>query len=242
MATHIFGVDLAWGERQPDGVCWLRSEAAKPPAPVTAVETALVHGDHALADWLAERTGPRERAMVMADAPLVIPNRTGARPVDKLTHRLFRRQHAGCHPAFLDKCPRPPRVRRLLETHGYHTGWQLNRRRLLAEVYPHPAMVRLFGLPQIIKYKRGRVEEKRREFRRLQRLLRLFLREHAASVTLSPSLERLLREPWSKRTEDRTDAFFCALIGWWHWHHRGRLTEILGDREKGFILVPRLEA
>ncbi|MEM1060150.1 MAG: DUF429 domain-containing protein [Verrucomicrobiota bacterium] len=240
MTTHFFGIDLAWGERNPDGLAWLSTHTARPPAPVRAHETALAHGDDACLQWLRERLGPRDRALVLVDAPLVIPNRTGARPVDKLTHTLFRRQHAGCHPAYLDKCPRPPRLCRRLQEEGYDVGWRLTGpKRVVAEVYPHPAMVRLFGLPRILKYKRGPVTERRAEFARLQRLLRRCRREHFPDLELAPACRRLLRQPWTKPVEDQTDALFCALIGLWHWQHRGRLTDILGDLKTGFILVPK---
>ena len=42
--------------------------------------------------------------------------------------------------------------------------------RWVAEVYPHPAMVRMFGLPRIIKYKKGSVAERRKEFSKIARL------------------------------------------------------------------------
>ena len=48
----------------------------------------------------------------------------------------------------------------------------------------------------------------------------------------------LLRLKWSKPVEDRTDALFCALIGMWHWMHRGKRSEVIGDRKSGFILLP----
>lgn len=109
----------------------------------------------------------------------------------------------------------------------------------MAEVYPHPAMVRLFGLSERIPYKRGAVEVRRREFQRLQTKLRACLREHFPALQVSRDLAGLLRMPWTKDVEDQTDAFFCALIGYWHWLHEGQRTETLGDLATGFILVPR---
>lgn len=235
MPTQIFGVDLAWGEKKPDGLAWISStrDGAK------VRESALTHGDAALVEWVTQRVGKRDRVLVMVDAPLVIPNRTGARPVDKLTHVLFRKQHAGCHPAYLDKCPRPPRVASLFEEEGFSVGWDLNAaQRLVAEVYPHPAMVRLFALERIIKYKRGRVEEKRLEFARLQRLLRHCLKADFPKLDLNPATKKMLRQPWTKPVEDETDGLFCALIGLWHWQHHGKQTQVLGDLATGFILVP----
>ncbi len=65
------------------------------------------------------------------------------------------------------------------------------------------------------------------------------LRRPRGQLEVSAELSRLLGAPWTKNVEDQTDAFFCALIGYWHWLHRGRRTQLLGDATTGFILVPR---
>jgi predicted RNase H-like nuclease len=236
---RIAGIDLAWGERKPDGVCAL--EASSRGARV--ITSGLTHGDDELLGWVARHvgTGP---AFLTVDAPLVCPNPTGARPVDALTHVRFGKFHAGCHPANATKCPRPPRVAAKFAERGFRLGWeglyQPPSPRLIAEVYPHPAMVRLFGLSERIRYKRGRVAERTREFRRLQRLLGTCLRKHFPKLQLDAVTEELLRATWTKTVEDQTDAFFCALIGYWHWLHDGARTEVLGNLATGFILIPRL--
>ena len=56
---------------------------------------------------------------------------------------------------------------------------------------------------------------------------------------MSAELLSLLDLPWTKDVEDQTDAFFCALIGYWHWLHRGEKSEVLGDLSTGFMLIPR---
>ena len=35
-------------------------------------------------------------------------------------------------------------------------------------------------------------------------------------------------------------AIVCALIGWWHIREGGRRTQVLGDLETGFLLVPEV--
>jgi predicted RNase H-like nuclease len=229
---RIAGVDLAWGERRPDGFCVL--EANRQCARVLAL--GLSRGDDELLALLDEylKDAP---AFIAMDAPIVCPNLTGARPVDRLTHVHFGRFKSGAHPANLTRCRRPPRVAAKLVARGFTLG--VSGARVLAEVYPHPAMVRLFGLSERIAYKRGRVEMRRREFRRLQKELRVGLATHFPALEVSAELSRLLRAPWTKNVEDQTDAFFCALIGYWHWLHRGRRTQMLGDLVTGFILVPQ---
>jgi predicted RNase H-like nuclease len=99
-------------------------------------------------------------------------------------------------------------------------------------------MVRLFKLPRIVKYKKGSVAHRRREFRRLQKLIRSSIPSFFPSLSLPPDAISLLQDPWSKPVEDLTDALFCALIGLWHWQHRGSRSQIIGDLRSGFILLP----
>jgi len=192
---------------------------------------------------IGETSRNYQTVFVTVDAPIVCPNRTGTRPVDRLTHRMFHREHAACHPANLMRCPRPPRVARLLQRKGFRVGWEIRvGGRWVAEVYPHPAMVRMFGLPRIIKYKKGSVAERRKEFRRLQGLMRKLMKRRFPGLKLNQETRSLLRQKWSKPVEDRTDALFCALIGMWHWMHRGKRSEVIGDRKTGFILLPEERA
>jgi len=127
----------------------------------------------------------------------------------------------------------------LLARKGFSIGWKIGKvRKTAAEVYPHPAMVRMFGLPRIIKYKKGSVAERRKEFRRLQGLMRKLMKRRFPGLTLNQETRNLLRQKWSKPVEDRTDALFCALIGMWHWMYRGKRSEVIGDLKTGFILLP----
>ena len=232
----LAGVDLAWGEKKHDGVCFLEWDGKR--GVVAGFD--YPQGDRELLEALLEKTHGYRSVFVTVDAPMVCPNRTGTRPVDRLTHRMFHREHAACHPANLTKCPRPPRIARLLEKHGFKVGWQTTPgKKTVAEVYPHPAMVRMFGIPRIVKYKKGRVADRRKEFRRLQDLLQQCLKKKFACLRVDSETAALFRDGWSKPVEDLTDALFCALIGLWHWIHRGRKSEVIGDRRTGFILLPK---
>jgi predicted RNase H-like nuclease len=241
MTIHIAGLDLAWGERRPDGICLL--EATRRHARITHV--GLSHGDQALLAWLNSTIGARA-GLLAVDAPLICVNATGARPVDGLTHVHFGRYKCGCHPTNSTRQVRPLRLAREFAARGYALDWRLppgrQPPRLAFEVYPHPAMVRLFGLPERIPYKRGPVTARRVEFKRLQHCLRQCLAEHFPALEIGAQVKGLLRMPWTKNVEDQTDGFFCALIGYWHWLHRGARSQVLGDRETGFLVVPRVDA
>ncbi len=240
MRTLICGFDLAWGERNRDGWCLLSWESAGKGG-LQWLGAGTSHGDVAVLDRVEDGLKNHDSALVCLDAPVICPNEEGSRPVDRLTHQLFRRQHAGCHPSSRSRCARPLRIVEALAQLGFVPGWRMSGKtlhpRLVAEVYPHPAIVRWFQLPQIVKYKRGPVQNRRTEFARLQSLLSSKFSRESPDLAREPELQALLASPWSKSVEDATDAVIAAWIGWEHVARHSK-TEVLGDLETGFILIP----
>ena len=179
-----------------------------------------------------------ERVILAIDAPTLCINEAGSRPVDQECNRLFRPYEAGCHPVNLKLCHRPIQLARKLRKMGFKLSCDLSVSHYLAmEVYPHPTMVRWFELERTIKYKRGRVAEKKVEFTRYQECFRRFLTDKFPGLVLPASLAA---EPWSKKNEDLLDAHFCAMIGLWHWRYQGKRSQILGDEKTGQMLIPTL--
>ena len=240
------GIDLAWGERNGDGLCLIDVGSTR----ARVVESAHLFGDAALLDWLERRLPADRAALLCLDAPVVCPNVTGSRPVDRLAQTLFARFHAGPHPANAARCGRVLRVVEALRARlgcGFPgaTAAPLRPQRTLLEVFPHPAIVRMFELSRIVRYKRkpGRTAEFcRGEFRRLQELLRTWLATACPEFEPSETLAELLAAPLDKPAEDRLDALVCALVGYLHWRSRGEATEMIGDIETGFMLLPKATA
>ncbi len=239
-AMRLVGIDLAWGERNGDGLCLLEAVEGR----ARIVETAHVFGDVALLEWLETRLPPAPApAALLFDAPLICPNVTGSRPADRQTHTVFGRFHAGAHPANRRLCPRPLRLAEAVGSRlGFGLGWARPREsRLAVEVFPHPASVRWLRLERIVKYKRPPVALRRAEFARMQGLLAGCLRERFPELEENDVLRAVLAAPWTKPAEDRLDALLCALVGYHHWKHDGAQSQVLGDLETGFIVVPAAE-
>ena len=57
-------------------------------------------------------------------------------------------------------------------------------------------------------------------------------------VELTQKHQFIFEKSWTKDNEDQMDALICGLMGYWHWIHNGEKTEVLGDKDTGFILVP----
>jgi len=130
----------------------------------------------AVVDFIASHAYPD--AVIAIDASLVVKNATGQRPCETLIGKTFGRYRASCHTSHLRRpyATTGMRLVRELEKLRFHHDFDVQNAKLrpgrwVFEVYPHPAMVRLFGLHRITPYKKGRVSEKRAGLAALRRHL-----------------------------------------------------------------------
>jgi len=93
----------------------------------------------------------------------------------------------------------------------------------MLEVYPHTALLELFRLPSIVRYKKGNVAERRSGQRVLQRRL-WELSRFAPPLECTPKLSEFLstdtnslRGAALKSNEDALDAIVCAYTAYYYW-------------------------
>ena len=163
----FLGIDLGW-QSQPSGLCYLELIDGKLRLQdldrKDEIAVILVWGDNCV------ETG--ESAIIAVDAPTLIPNATGSRLPDKLTHKHFGKYHAGCYPATLGLAfaQRTVNFGLELESRGYVHAPTIEAQkpgRYQIEVFPHPAIVQLFGLQKILKYKKGKIGDRHLELTKL---------------------------------------------------------------------------
>ncbi|MEB3182468.1 MAG: DUF429 domain-containing protein [Nostocaceae cyanobacterium] len=241
----FLGIDLGW-KSQPSGLCYLQWTDNQ-------LQILDIDRKDTIADiltWIDTCVQPQEDALIAVDAPTLIPNATGSRLPDKLTHKYFGKYHAGCYPANLNLpfAERTVNFGQELLLRGFlHaptiTPQKLGRYQI--EVFPHPAIVNLFGLEKILKYKKGRLAERRLELIKLYNYITDIL------PSLQPSLGVLgvlggsfpAKIPSTgvalKETEDKLDSLICAYIAayWWYWGEQRNL--VLGDKTTGYIVIPQ---
>jgi pyridoxamine 5'-phosphate oxidase len=184
-----------------------------------------------------------ESAGIGIDAPIVIPNAAGMRIADRLAHSFYGKYHAGAYPASRARTfwKRTTRLSSSLAKLGFGHGdeWAPKRSgRFQIEVHPHAAAVQLFLLDRIVKYKKGRLEERASELKRLRGLLleRLPALVPRLAITELPEIPASGRE--LKAVEDQLDAVLAAYIAahWWYWGRERN--EVLGNSRLGYIVVP----
>lgn len=240
-SVRFAGLDLAWSERNLSGWAVLEGDARR----VRLVESSTLDSD---ADILAALRRQPSPVTLGIDAPLVVPNVTGCRAGDRDLASSFARARAGPYPA----------NRTLLLKHGRirgedlvralaHEGWEHDpspssrAAPRCIEVYPHPALVSMFGLQERLPYKAkaGRTRATRlKAFARLvEGLAELRGPRLAIDADAFPLDPRRLRGAGLKAFEDRLDAVVCAYVAA-RWSARPATCRVFGTREAGYIVTP----
>ena len=248
MPRRLIGIDLAWGERAGTGcaeLAWRGDE-------LELLRIGVVGTLDEIVAWIDPQRGDW---VVAVDAPLVVLNQTGRRQADADVSAKYWKFEAGAYPANLNNPNLGPTVKAgrllcaLLERGGklVERAEDVNSGRLMFEMYPHPAMVELFALERTIKYKKGRVAQKRIGQRELADAIRVHLStaDDRPRLRVDPILEDLLGEPHEplkgralKGREDRLDAVVCAYIA--AWLDAGKPLQALGQVGEGVVIAPQV--
>ncbi|OYD95822.1 DUF429 domain-containing protein [Nostoc sp. 'Peltigera membranacea cyanobiont' 210A] len=237
----FIGIDLGW-RSQPSGLCcleWIDGQ----------LQLLDLNRKDAIADiltWIDQSVQPDEPAMIAVDAPTLIPNATGSRLADKLSHKYFGKYHAGCYPANqnLPFAERTINFGLELESRGFAHAPTIEPQKLSRyqiEVFPHPAIVNLFNLERILKYKKGTLSQRRLELIKLQNYLLDILPSFSPPLRLCGSFPSEIPTTGAtlKATEDKLDSLICAYVAayWWYWGEQRNL--VLGDHTTGYIVIPQ---
>lgn len=235
--SAYLGIDLAWGSRARTGLAMLDGDGR------LVASTSVVTDDEIAAFVATHAPG---HVVAAIDAPLVVPNATGHRVAERDLGAVFRAYNAGAHAAnrsiaWLD----PPRAEKLAGRFGWSVDPSSDGS-VAIEVYPHPAMVALFGLGSVIPYKakRGRdVGMRRSAFEELvghlERVCESPLRLSSSSrwFALKEKVATAQRQVDLERIEDELDAILCAYLAWlWATDRSGM--RLFGSLAEGYIVVP----
>lgn len=246
--TTFIGIDMAWKiDGNHSGVAVMVGDGDR--VELTSVSKNLNTLD-GIVDFV--RKNATVDSVIAIDASLVVTNETGQRPCETLIGKTFGRYHASCHSSRLGKPYAATGMRLVadLKNVGFLHDFDMSRAKSRSgkwtfEVYPHPAMVRLFGLDRIIPYKKGSVPEKRAGLQTLRGYLRM-LANGSRGLVMSATLDGLLEQNLAhirgqelKSYEDTLDSVFCAYLAWHCWRWGEERNDMFGTLEHGYIVVPK---
>ncbi|RKT78669.1 putative RNase H-like nuclease [Terracoccus luteus] len=233
---HV-GIDLAWNTNARTGLAIVDSGGA-------LVESAGVRTDDEIDAWLAPHAG--SLVNVAIDAPLIVVDESGMRPVEKMLNQTYGRYDAGAYPARRsDPSMNPPRGGSLAARHG----WNIDPAHGSSptspgciEVYPHPAMVGLMSLGRTLKYKKKHAIGIRKPafvelMERLEAIEPLRLSENPRWAELRAVVDGAYTMGAFNKIEDEVDAILCAHLAWL-WHTDRSTLQVYGDVGTGYIVAP----
>ncbi|MGA9379280.1 MAG: DUF429 domain-containing protein, partial [Phormidium sp.] len=183
MIMNFLGIDLGW-RTGASGLCCLSWQNNQ----LQLLDLDRRESISDILSWVDTFAPAPTPAIIAVDAPTLIPNATGMRLPDILTHKLFHRYHAACYPANLGRpfAQRTVEFGLSLEAKGFAHAATIEAQKLdryQIEVFPHPAIVNLFGLERILKYKKGKLADRRTELIKLRYYILNYL------PTLQPKLK-----------------------------------------------------
>lgn len=234
--VHI-GVDLAWGPRNRTGLAAVGADGR-------LLASSSAGSDDEIVDWI-DAHAPRP-GVVAIDAPLIVTNRTGRRACESAIHAAFGRFDASPHSTNLGK-PKmnPPRGAVIAERLGLPVD-PTPRDRVAIEVYLHPAMVGLWELDLILKYKHKAKYEfafRKREFERLLGLLEAEQTLQASALTGWSELRSIAAAATGHSAlnciEDEVDGIVCAWLAYL-WATGDERLIVHGDLDAGYIVAPTM--
>jgi predicted RNase H-like nuclease len=241
MRAVFTGFDSAWGASNTGAICELvlqdnGSLLLQKDQPVSANWTNAI-----------DRAGRKAVGAVeiwAIDQPICVANESGCRPVEAdLARALMADFGCGAHSSNLSNPCWVPGARiwdllRKLAENGYcHNPMRIPAAedgRHYFECYPHPAIVGLFDLDHILKYK-----IRRRTARAWQQLLRLLQGLASADPPItnvgSFVTERLAQ---NQDNENKLDAIICAYVAAYWWKYGTERSTMIGDATTGYIVTP----
>lgn len=234
----LAGVDLAWqSKKNPSAIA--SGELINNVLTVSMIEPAV----YGIESVLATVKGIDKLTGIAIDASLIINNSSGMRQCEREIGCEYGARGATCHASNTTLYPNADSVylsAQLLNSGFKHLKgdqWQI-------ECYPHPALIEIFALSKRLKYKKGRVAEKRAGQIKLAALLRKLGDSRILQLAINDQAEEICNESAItalkgqalKSNEDALDAIVCLYIaGLYAIKYQGR---IFGEPCSGYIWVP----
>ena len=234
----LAGVDLAWqSENNPSAIA--SGRIVDNVLTINMIQSA-VYGIDSILEILL---GIAQLSGIAIDASLIINNKSGMRTCEKEIGSLYGARGAACHASNTTLYPKADSV--YLSSQLINAGFNhLKGKQWQIECYPHPALIEIFALSYRLKYKKGKVTEKKAGQKQLaaslgklqnSNILRLILNDQACQILNESKIDSLKGQSL-KSNEDALDAIICLYIaGLYAIKYHG---QIFGNLSSGYIWVP----
>lgn len=247
------GIDLAWSDSNQSGVAVIGADGTVSRA------ASNLHSNEEISEYAG--LTEREEAIIAIDAPLVVKNEEGQRPVERQLTEMFGPFDAGPHSASLKnpmfhQAGRISQFVSLLQELGFEQGPAVRKQqpqRVFLEVFPNPAQVIMF--PAITrsghyhyrapryKFKAGRSWTETQCEWEIYRARLLSLRACVPPIKYADEVKKSLSvdiEGYKgrryKALDDLLDGILCAYLAYYFWYWGECWT--VGDSNLGYVVLP----
>jgi len=201
------GIDLAWGEKNLSGFCVLSPQNKK----LKILDIRLIKSIDEIILEIQKYKG--YKIYVGVDAPLVVPNETGNREIEKNFNKDFAKYKISMLPAnrkLLTKYSpniRSEELYKRLDGDGFKRDYNSNK--VIFEVYTHSTIAMCFNNHKILPYKRKK--GRNTEFIKEQlEIYKNYLKKVISSHDIFKEDLSLIKGQKLKDYEDKLDAITCA--------------------------------
>ncbi|WP_193113213.1 DUF429 domain-containing protein [Sulfurimonas marina] len=212
MNSIYVGIDLAWGEKNLSGFCVAKPQGKK----LKIIELKLLKSIDEIIQAILQYKD--HKIYVGVDAPLVVPNETGNREIEKNFNKDFAKYKISMLPAnkkLLSKYS--PKIRSIelfekLSKEGFQRDFKHNK--VIFEVYTHSTIAMCFHNHEILPYKRkkGRSSEFIKE--QLNIYKKYLFKEFHSHPLLKQDVAELKGQS-VKDYEDMLDSLTCSYAMWY---------------------------
>ena len=237
---RFLGLDLAWAPRQSSGGAVLEPTEDG----VKLVATAHLRAHEDVLGFIARNRG-RHGCILAVNAPLVVENSTGRRPVDIELEHHFSRFQVKEYMVNTVNASHPRTISRALGRMGFSPDPQAEGNRMV-ETCTEAAQILLFGLERPLRIKTGPMGGRKDATNRYRELIYGKLPFLDPELQDSDPLEELMNENLAGlngtrlgELEGKLDAVMSAYIAAYLGLRGPESCAFLGDLYRGYVLLPQ---
>ena len=222
---YFIGIDLAWGEKNPSGF----SVAIESGKKLKILDSKLLLSIDEIVQEVQKYD--EQRVLIGVDAPLLVPNESGNREIEKNFNRDFAQYKISMLPVnkkLLTKYTQNIRSVELfkeLSKLGFKRDFKHSK--TIFEVYPHSTIATLFHNNKILPYKRKKGRDTAFIKEQLLIYQNYLKREFKSHEILKVNLS-LLRGKSLKEYEDKLDSLTSALSIYYSYNFGAKVYQLEG--------------
>ncbi len=237
---RYLGLDLAWAPRTASAGAVIEPTEDG----IQLVSTSHLRAHEDVLSWVARNRGPFGTVLVV-NAPLIVENTNGRRPVDEQLEHHFSRYQVSEYMVNTVNASHPRTISRSLVRMGFDINPQSESDRVV-ETCAQAAQILLFGLERVLRIKSGPIGGRKDAANRYRELVYGKLPFLDPSLEDSDALEDLVNADLGAMNgsrlgelESKLDATLCAYVGAYLEIKGPEACAFLGDLYHGYVLLPR---